>query len=148
VSLLPSSDFLFLLFGENNFEYNFPSDSCEVINLGKIDSLEKMKMIYSVGDLTLTPSLSESFSMVSLESIACGTPVVAFENTGTSSVVRHKITGYLAQKSNIEDLITGINWVCQNKFNSLHLEALNFEESKIVNMFKNLYISEFNTQTL
>ncbi len=148
VSLLPSSDFIFILFGENNFEYNFPSDSCEVINLGKIDSLEKMKMIYSVGDLTLTPSLSESFSMVSLESIACGTPVVAFENTGTSSVVRHKISGYLAQKSNIEDLIAGINWVCQNKFKSLHLDALNFEELKIVNMFKNLYISEFDSQTL
>ena len=50
---------------------------------------------YATADVVVMPSLYESFGMVALEAMACGTPVVASEVGGLSSVVRHSKTGFL-----------------------------------------------------
>ena len=46
-------------------------------------------------DVTLVPSLAESFGLVALESAACGTPVVASDVGGLSTLVVPGKTGYL-----------------------------------------------------
>ena len=46
-------------------------------------------------DLTLVPSRAESFGLVALESAACGTPVVASNVGGLSTLVDDGVTGYL-----------------------------------------------------
>ena len=49
-------------------------------------------------DVTLVPSLSESFGLVALESAACGTPVVASDVGGLSTLVIPGQTGYLVKE--------------------------------------------------
>jgi D-inositol-3-phosphate glycosyltransferase len=56
---------------------------------------EQLPLYYSAADVTVMPSSYESFGLVAVESLACGTPVVATRVGGLSSLVRDGETGLL-----------------------------------------------------
>ncbi|HEY5265410.1 MAG TPA: glycosyltransferase [Acidimicrobiales bacterium] len=51
-------------------------------------------------DVTLVPSRTESFGLVALESMACGTPVVASDVGGLTTLIESGVTGYLVSERN------------------------------------------------
>lgn len=55
-------------------------------------------MLYSAADVTVVPSYHESFGLVAVESLACGTPVVASRAGGLMTIVRNNETGYLVPR--------------------------------------------------
>jgi D-inositol-3-phosphate glycosyltransferase len=59
---------------------------------------QEMPMIYSAADVTVVPSYHESFGLVAVESLACGTPVVATRAGGLTTIVRQDETGYLVPR--------------------------------------------------
>lgn len=59
---------------------------------------QELPMIYSAANITAMPSYHESFGMAAVESLACGTPVVATRAGGLTTVVRHGETGYLVPR--------------------------------------------------
>lgn len=75
--------------------------------------------LYSAADVMVVPSLQENLSNAIMESLSCGTPVVAFDIGGNSDMVEHQINGYLAKPFDTTDLARGIEWV---------LNAPNYEE--------------------
>ena len=56
---------------------------------------ETLPDYYVAADVVVMPSLYESFGMVALEAMACGTPVVASQVGGLAYLVRDGETGYL-----------------------------------------------------
>jgi len=56
---------------------------------------EKLPYFYSAADLCVVPSYYESFGLVALESLACGTPVVATKVGSMENVIRFGETGYI-----------------------------------------------------
>ena len=56
---------------------------------------EQMPYFYSAADVSVVPSYYESFGLVALESLACGTPVVATDVGAFKSVIRQGETGYV-----------------------------------------------------
>jgi D-inositol-3-phosphate glycosyltransferase len=62
--------------------------------LGAVDH-ERLPLFYSAADVCVVPSFYESFGLVALEAMACGTPVVASRVGGLASTVRDGVTGYL-----------------------------------------------------
>ncbi|MBX5491631.1 MAG: glycosyltransferase [Chloroflexi bacterium] len=56
---------------------------------------ERLPLYYAAADATVVPSLYESFGLVAVESMACGTPVVAARVGGLASTVRDGETGFL-----------------------------------------------------
>jgi glycosyltransferase involved in cell wall biosynthesis len=90
----------------------------ETVCLGRIKSESQLRLIYSAVDVSVVPSIQESFGQVAAESMACGTPVVAFNTTGLKDIVDHLVNGYLAYPFSSSDFATGINWVLDNEFYS------------------------------
>jgi glycosyltransferase involved in cell wall biosynthesis len=57
------------------------------------------------------PSLEDNLPNTVMESLACGTPVVAFRTGGIPDMVQHQQNGYLAEYRSSADLARGIAWV-------------------------------------
>ena len=62
--------------------------------LGRVYDDIMLSLISNVGDVFVTPSLCENYSLTILESILCGTPVVGFDTTGVPELVKTGETGY------------------------------------------------------
>ncbi len=58
----------------------------------------ELPVIYSAANVTIIPSYHESFGLVAVESLACGTPVVATHAGGLKAVIRQGETGYLVPR--------------------------------------------------
>lgn len=56
---------------------------------------ERLPYFYSAADVCVIPSYYESFGLVALESLACGTPVVATDVGDFKSIIRQGETGYV-----------------------------------------------------
>jgi len=61
--------------------------------LGKQDQ-DSLPYYYSASEMVVMPSHYESFGMVALESMACGTPVIASQVGGLVHLVEDGVTGY------------------------------------------------------
>jgi D-inositol-3-phosphate glycosyltransferase len=56
---------------------------------------DQLPLYYNAADVCVVPSYYESFGLVAVESMACGTPVVASRVGGLTTTVRDGETGYL-----------------------------------------------------
>ncbi len=65
-----------------------------VVFLGK-RAQDTLPYYYSAADVVVMPSFYESFGMVALEAMACGTPVIASQVGGLAFLVRNNETGFL-----------------------------------------------------
>ena len=72
-----------------------------VLFLGKRDQAT-LPYYYSAADVLIMPSHYESFGMVALEAMACGTPVVASQVGGLAFLVQDGVTGYVVPDDNPE----------------------------------------------
>ena len=82
--------------------------------LGNVNSQKLLNKIYCSSDILVVPSILETFGQVFTEAGICGRPSVAFDGTGASDIIEHKITGYLAKYKSSKDLANGILW-CEKK---------------------------------
>jgi D-inositol-3-phosphate glycosyltransferase len=72
---------------------------------------EELPYYYSAADVCVVPSYYESFGLVALESLACGTPVVATDVGNLRSVVRQGETGYVVKENSPHILADRISTV-------------------------------------
>jgi len=79
--------------------------------LGRLHDDLSLVLAYSAADVFIMPSRQEAFGQTALESLACGTPVVAFDIGGLPDMVTHRENGWLARPFDPEDLARGIAWV-------------------------------------
>jgi len=70
----------------------------QVVFTGLID-YEKLPDYYNAADVCVFPSYYESFGLVPLESLACGTPVVATNVGNLKNIIRQGETGYIVEDS-------------------------------------------------
>lgn len=116
-----------VVFGDSEYSNNI--DGLECICIGNLNSDKKIIALYSLADVFIAPSIQENLSNTVLESLACGTPVVAFDIGGMSDMIAHKINGYLASPFDTKDLSNGIIEMAENK-NRLQVECVKTVKQK------------------
>jgi glycosyltransferase involved in cell wall biosynthesis len=70
---------------------------------------------YRRADLLCLPSLSEGFGFVTLESLACGTPVLASDATGSSELLRDGEDGFVVPAANLASLMEALESAYSNR---------------------------------
>jgi len=107
--------------------------------MGHLHDDVTLRLLYSAVDVTVVPSRQEAFGQMATESMACGTPVVAFGHTGLLDIVDHKVNGYLAKPLDTSDLAKGIEWV----LNAENSDALGRDaREKVLSTFDSHLVSK------
>ncbi len=88
--------------GENVIHIPFISDTKELANL------------YSSADVYVHFSLEDTFGKVIAEAQATGTPAIVYRSTACKEIVNDKITGYVADAKNVEEVYNYIKEVKKN----------------------------------
>jgi D-inositol-3-phosphate glycosyltransferase len=91
---------------------------------GRIDQ-KKLPLYYSAADVLVVPSYYESFGMVALEALACGTPVVTTPVGDMEMIVKDGVTGYVAADSDPQQIACHIESVLfKQKLNGFSPERI------------------------
>ena len=77
----------------------FPAVSCQHLGFLSTDALQLQ--LGSCLALVHLPTWQEAFGMVLLEALACGVPVVTWNQGGPTEIVRHGVSGYLVEPGNL-----------------------------------------------
>ena len=98
---------------------------------------EKMPYFYNAVDVCVVPSHYESFGLVALESLACGTPVVATNVGILNNIIRSGETGYIVDERTAENLADRIAAVLAwpkrtaQKARSIHNSVIDYSWTRI-----------------
>jgi glycosyltransferase involved in cell wall biosynthesis len=119
----------------------------QIIYIGEVDSAQK-KLWYQHARATLFPiQWGEPFGLVLIESMACGTPVLAFNKGSVPEIVMHGKTGFVADT--IEEMIEAVKMIslidpidCRN-----HIKE-NFSIASMAEKYSQLYQSIVDERTL
>ncbi len=87
-------------------------------SLGHISEEWKIALGYSAADITLLPSLEDNLPNVILESLACGTPVVGFDNGGISDVVIDGVTGLLGTSGDVYKMLANVRLIDKENYSN------------------------------
>ena len=114
--------------------------------LGRLTDDLTMMLAYSSVDLMAIPSRMDNLPNTGLESLACGTPVIAFEIGGMVDIIKHGKTGFLATPFNTEMFAEGIEWILGDerrrsamKTNARDYAQENYSYELVGNKYMELY---------
>lgn len=87
-----------------------------ILGLEATKSQEELAMIYSTADILLSLSSCETFGMTMAEAFACGTPVIAYNNTAQPEIVTGE-TGIVVQEKNLNAVVGAIETIISKSSN-------------------------------
>jgi len=111
-------------------EFNLPN----MIPLGKV-SEEELIMEYNKCDALLFPSRHEGFGYAVAEAMACGKPVIAFNNSSIAELITHEENGFLFEEDTVEEIADKI---IELKMNSIEFPSMKNKNLKKVSDFFSL----------
>lgn len=88
LTFLINTDWVLLTVG--NYRFDHP----KVINLGFVDSKERLTQLYNIAHFVFIPSLAETFGNTFAESLLCGTPIICFDLAPMNEHVINEVNGY------------------------------------------------------
>lgn len=118
---------------EESFDYN------------KEDLEDKLKNSYNSSGVYISSSLSESFSITILESMAMGLPVVSTATPGAKGLIVHEETGLLSPIGDVQKLAENVLRVFRDKELRAKLiknalkKSKNYSWEKVTQMHIHLY---------
>lgn len=98
---LLSDDEVIIMVGlTDEMKSNLPQN---VIGMSRTDSLSELVSLYSSADVLLSLSKAETFGLTIVEAMACGTPVIVYDNTAQTELILPD-TGFLVETGSIESV--------------------------------------------
>lgn len=84
-----------------------------IISIHRTADQYKLAEIYTAADVFVNPTRDEVLGMVNLEALACGTPVVTFDGSGSQECV-DVFSGCIVKKGDAEGMAGQIQNICVN----------------------------------
>lgn len=103
-----------MTFGKDAFSAS-TLNGLNVTHLGPISDARLMAILYNAADVFVAASRMENLANTVLESLACGTPVVAFDIGGMPDMIDHEVNGFLAPPFETDKLADGIGWALKHR---------------------------------
>lgn len=107
--------------------------------MGEVQNEQKLNLWYSAADAFLLPSLQDNLPNTVMESLACGTPVIAFTQGGVSEMIQEGKNGMLCPDLTVESLKKTL-------YNFLELPSNFFKSEEISRQTWKYYHPEQQTQ--
>jgi glycosyltransferase involved in cell wall biosynthesis len=148
LSKINNDDIFLLVIGVNKENVDFGIKN-ETNFVGFVSDLELLKDYYRLSDLFACPSLEDNLPNTILESLACGTPSIAFNIGGISDLIIDSQNGILVDfdGDRIENFGNGIELAKNKKFHSQEIIqgiAEKFSYESIAKRYVDLYKSLLN----
>ncbi len=138
---LDPSTYSIIIFGDDKLDKEL--NQFDVYTFGYIDDDRYLKYIYNACNVFLAPSLQENLANTVMESLSCGTPVVAFDVGGMRDMISNHDNGYLIKPFSIDEYVDAIEMAANihgRKDISLKTQR-RFSQKHIAERYINLYIS-------
>ncbi|MCR5501420.1 MAG: glycosyltransferase [Lachnospiraceae bacterium] len=111
-----------------------------IIGIRRTDDREELAKLYDLSDVFLNPSLEESFSLVTVEAIACGTPAVVLDTSAVAELVNEE-NGIVLHDHEPEDYLRAIRKLEEKKLtrNGVAKTALAYDSREYGKRVLDLY---------
>lgn len=111
----------------------------DIIGIERTSNINELAELYSSADVFLNPSYQETMGMVTVEAIACGTPVVVYDKTAVPEFVE-KSSGFIVEAGNIEAMLEKIELACKLPKENIAICAQKYERQKQYDTYYDLYL--------
>lgn len=92
-----------------------------IIGIARTESVEELAKLYSMADVYFNASVEETFGLTTVESFACGTPVVVYNKTAIPEVVDDEV-GWVVEPGDFNTVLEIIS--------SMQSESKNIKEER------------------
>ncbi|HVT20889.1 MAG TPA: glycosyltransferase family 4 protein [Mycobacteriales bacterium] len=99
--------------GGGEFGWFLPESAVGSVDVVGVGELEEVPQRYREATVTVLPSEDEAFGLVLVESLACGTPVVACRSGGSPEIVSNDHVGALVPVGDIAALADAVVATCK-----------------------------------
>ena len=112
-----------------------------ILSIHRMQNQQELAKVYSAADVFVNPTREETQGLVNVESLACGTPVIAFRTGGCPECL-NATCGCVVERDDINTLEEEIRRICNQKPYSKQAcrsAALLFDKNKCFNKYCDLY---------
>ena len=112
-----------------------------IIGIERTSNVEELVNYYSNADVYLNLSYEETMGLTTIESLACGTPVVVYDKTAVPELVNEKV-GMVVKSGDIDLLKESIDLVVKKKLKKsadLRDHALKFTNDIMISNYMKVY---------
>lgn len=85
-----------------------------IIGIPRTENMDELAELYTTADIAITTQIEATFGLVTVEAMACGTPVIVYNSTACPEVVT-KQTGFVIPPKNIDAMKNCIMDYATNK---------------------------------
>ncbi|HFE9683151.1 TPA: glycosyltransferase [Clostridium perfringens] len=109
---LLNDEYKIVLIGINKKQkIDLPKD---ILAIERTNNIHELVQIYTAADIFVNASDEETMGLVTIEALACGTPVIVNDSTAVPEVI-DKTCGIVYKKNVVNDLFRCINLMSENK---------------------------------
>jgi glycosyltransferase involved in cell wall biosynthesis len=108
-----------------------------IVGIEHTDNINDLSLLYNAAEVFINFSREETFGLVSLESLACGTPVIACDSTATAEAIT-KDVGFSIKPGDLES----VKYIIESGSYKLH--SMNYLRNYVVENFdKNITYNNY-----
>ena len=108
-----------------------------MLGIGRTDGPKELAEIYSASNVLFNASVEETFGLPNVESLACGTPVVAYNCTGIPETMTEN-DGYIVEPHDLKNVALKIGEIC-DAGKRIEVSSFRFPKDKTYEAYMKLY---------